>query len=86
MGFAYRSLAALDALRIPESLKVVVALGFVVSLSAYQVLTRPQKAGHDALSSEKPQALRNETERTIQAEKAKAAASLVVPSSATQLK
>ena len=49
-----------------------VVLG-VCALATAQVLYKPAKPGHDAFSSEKPQALRKETPRTLEEEKAKLA-------------
>lgn len=59
-----------------ESVKIVLAVGSIVALSAWQVFgSNRKKAGHDLASNEKPQVLRNESERTLEGEKAKAAAS-----------
>ena len=60
-----------------EGLKVFAVVCAVAALSTYQVMGGARKkAGHDLLSSEKPQALRGETEgRTLAGEKAKQAES-----------
>lgn len=46
----------------------------MISVSAYQVLSKkPKEEGHDALSSDKPAALRGEAPRDLAAEKRKVA-------------
>ena len=57
-----------------DNLLVLAGVGGIISLAAWQVLSSAQKPGHDLASNEKPQALRNETARTLAGEKAKLAA------------
>jgi len=56
-----------------DNVKVATVVAAVAGLATYQVLgsKRTTKEGHGYMSSEKPQALRNETERILEVEKAK---------------
>lgn len=67
--------------------KVVAAVGGIITLSAYQVLgAQRTREGHDALSSEKPIALRGEAERDLAVEKAKVRASDAARAAAREAK
>jgi hypothetical protein len=51
---------------------VFVSVSSMIGVSAYQVFSvKPKKEGHDALSSEKPAALRKEAPRDLAEEKRK---------------
>lgn len=55
-------------------LTVFCSVAAMVALSSYQVFSKkPSREGHDALSSEKPAALRGEAPRDIATEKRKIA-------------
>lgn len=70
-----------------DTLKIAAGVAAIVGFSTWQVFGRaPTKPGHDLASSEKPQALRNETERTLEGEKAKAAASKAAKAAANAAK
>ncbi len=69
-----------------DGAKVGLVVGVVCALSVFQVYggvrSNASKAGHHYMSSEKPQALRNETERDLEVERAKMARA-APPASAT---
>jgi hypothetical protein len=74
-AFVRRAVGMLDAWKANESTKILLVVGGVVGLATYQTLSRAAtKDGHNMLSSEKPQALRNESTRSLDDEKAKLAA------------
>ena len=55
--------------------KVGLAVACLCGLAAAQVLSRqPKREGHDLFSSEKPAAVRREPTRSVEGERAKAAA------------
>jgi len=55
-----------------ERLQVFAGVSFFIGLATWQVLGKtPQKPGHDTFSSEKPEALRKETKRDLDVERAK---------------
>ena len=55
--------------------KVGLAVAGLCGLAAAQVLSRkPKREGHDLFSSEKPAAVRREPSRSVEGERAKAAA------------
>ncbi len=57
-----------------QRVKVFIGFSIITGLSTYLVLSKPTKAGHSLASVEKPQALRGEVTRSVEDERAKAAA------------
>lgn len=75
MGRFFRLLQRVDPSNYSENTKVFLVVAGIVGVSAWRIFgDAPQKAGHDKFSSEKPQALRGETERSLEVERAKLAA------------
>ena len=59
-------------LRLSENAKVFLAVSGIVALASLTVMGgTSKKEGHDLVSSEKPAAMRRESERTLEGEKAK---------------
>jgi len=69
--FLYRVASNVDETRVmSKTSKIAIGSSLIFGLSIYLVFSKPKtKPGHDLGSSEKPQALRNETLRTIESEK-----------------
>lgn len=79
-----RLFRALENWNASPRVKVATVVGGVIALSTYQVFSggsRNNKSGHHYMSSEKPQALRGETERDLEVERARMAR--VAPTAAT---
>jgi hypothetical protein len=66
-----RLLRAADEHPLPESLKIVIGVAAACAFG-YRVVTgrADKRPGHDLASSERPQALRGEKERSLEEEKA----------------
>jgi hypothetical protein len=68
--FLYKVADNVDKHPLPQPIKIFIGAGFIYGLSIYLVYSKPTtKPGHDIGSSEKPQAIRNETVRTLESEK-----------------
>jgi hypothetical protein len=68
--FLYKVADNVDRHPLPQPIKIFIGAGFIYGLSIYLVYSKPTtKPGHDIGSSEKPQAIRNETVRTLESEK-----------------
>jgi hypothetical protein len=69
--FLYKIASNIDETPVISKIsKIAIGSSLIIGLSLYLVFSKPKtKPGHDLGSSEKPQALRNETLRTIESEK-----------------
>lgn len=71
-GFFYNLLDGKGHSSASNRLRTLLFTGAIIGYSVYLVVSKPKKAGHDLVSQERPQSLRNEQERTFEAEKLKA--------------
>jgi hypothetical protein len=68
--FLYKVADNIDKHPLPQPIKIFLGAGVIYGVSIYLVYSKPTtKPGHDLGSSEKPQAIRNETVRTLESEK-----------------